>query len=113
MAIGSWCAISSSSVHGACNMKQRWFGWLTSVAMGFLLAAGSGPVGVAQEKDKGKDKDKEKKEEKVITTDSGLKYIDLKEGNGATAKKGDMVAVHYTGWLKNGKKFDSSLDRKQ
>jgi FKBP-type peptidyl-prolyl cis-trans isomerase len=55
----------------------------------------------------------DKKEEKVITTKSGLKYIELKEGEGAAAKAGDTVSVHYTGWLKDGKKFDSSLDRKQ
>ncbi len=52
---------------------------------------------------------------KVITTPSGLKYIDLKIGTGAQAVKGSKVQVHYTGWLyekgKRGKKFDSSLDR--
>jgi peptidylprolyl isomerase len=51
--------------------------------------------------------------EKVITTDSGLKYIDQKEGSGEAAKAGDKVHVHYTGWLKDGKKFDSSRDRGQ
>ena len=55
-------------------------------------------------------KDKEK-EKKVITTRSGLKYIDEVEGTGATAKAGDRVTVHYTGKLKDGKKFDSSVDR--
>jgi len=50
-------------------------------------------------------------EEKVITTKSGLKYADLKVGDGATAKEGSKVKVHYTGTLENGKKFDSSLDR--
>src|SRR5262245_41423769 len=56
----------------------------------------------------------EKKEKgKVIKTDSGLQYEDLKEGTGTAAKKGDRVSVHYTGWLKDGKKFDSSLDRKE
>ncbi|MBI1913253.1 MAG: FKBP-type peptidyl-prolyl cis-trans isomerase [Planctomycetes bacterium] len=50
-------------------------------------------------------------ETKIITTDSGLKYIDLKVGTGDKAKKDDTVEVHYTGWLKNGKKFDSSVDR--
>jgi peptidylprolyl isomerase len=53
----------------------------------------------------------EKKEPKVITTKSGLKYIDVKEGTGEAAKAGDMVEVHYTGTLKDGKKFDSSKDR--
>ena len=52
-----------------------------------------------------------KKEAKVITTASGLKYIDEKVGTGAEAKKGDNVSVHYTGTLKDGKKFDSSVDR--
>lgn len=55
----------------------------------------------------------DKKEEKVITTKSGLKYVELKEGTGDAAKSGDTVSVHYTGWLKDGTKFDSSLDRKQ
>ena len=52
-----------------------------------------------------------KQDEKVITTKSGLKYIDVKVGNGAEAVKGKTVVVHYTGRLKDGKKFDSSLDR--
>jgi FKBP-type peptidyl-prolyl cis-trans isomerase len=46
-----------------------------------------------------------------VTTPSGLKYWDLKEGTGAVAKAGDKVKVHYTGWLTNGRKFDSSVDR--
>jgi len=44
-------------------------------------------------------------------TDSGLKYEDLTVGEGAEATAGKMVTVHYTGWLENGQKFDSSLDR--
>jgi len=44
-------------------------------------------------------------------TDSGLKYEDLVEGTGETAQAGQMVTVHYTGWLENGSKFDSSKDR--
>ncbi len=47
----------------------------------------------------------------MITTPSGLKYEELQEGTGQAAKSGDMVSVHYTGWLTDGKKFDSSLDR--
>jgi len=47
----------------------------------------------------------------VITTKSGLKYIELKVCAGKTAEAGDTVEVHYTGKLANGKKFDSSLDR--
>jgi peptidylprolyl isomerase len=61
----------------------------------------------------GGDKDKKKDDEKVITTKSGLKYVDLKVGDGKVAKAGDTVSVHYTGTLTDGKKFDSSLDRGQ
>ena len=54
---------------------------------------------------------------KVITTKSGLKYIDENVGTGDVAMAGATVQVHYTGWLyvdgKKGKKFDSSVDRGQ
>ena len=50
---------------------------------------------------------------KEITTASGLKYIDEIVGTGASPKASQTVKVHYTGWLENGKKFDSSVDRKQ
>ena len=46
-----------------------------------------------------------------ITTESGLKYEDTAIGDGDEAKPGDKVTVHYTGWLENGEKFDSSKDR--
>jgi peptidylprolyl isomerase len=49
----------------------------------------------------------------VITTPSGLKYIEIEEGTGATPNRGQTVTVHYTGTLENGKKFDSSRDRKR
>jgi FKBP-type peptidyl-prolyl cis-trans isomerase len=49
----------------------------------------------------------------MITTSSGLQYEDLSEGAGPAAKSGDSIEVHYTGWLANGTKFDSSLDRGQ
>jgi len=46
-------------------------------------------------------------------TVDGLDYWDIKVGDGAVAKAGQTVSVHYTGWLTNGKKFDSSLDHGQ
>lgn len=46
-----------------------------------------------------------------ITTASGLKYIDQAVGFGSEAQPGMIVTVHYTGWLINGQKFDSSKDR--
>ena len=48
-----------------------------------------------------------------VTTKSGLQYQVFKKGTGAVAKSGQMVSVHYTGWLKDGTKFDSSVDRGQ
>jgi peptidylprolyl isomerase len=48
---------------------------------------------------------------KEVTTPSGLKYIDLKVGTGASPQAGQTVTVDYTGWLTNGTKFDSSVDR--
>ncbi len=44
-------------------------------------------------------------------TDSGLKYDDLVIGAGDVAAAGCTVVVHYTGWLTDGSKFDSSVDR--
>ena len=49
----------------------------------------------------------------TVTTASGLQYVVLQQGNGAVATAGHMVTVHYTGWLTNGTKFDSSVDRGQ
>lgn len=46
-----------------------------------------------------------------VETESGLKYVDLVVGDGASPEAGDTVIVHYTGWLESGKKFDSSVDR--
>jgi len=54
----------------------------------------------------------------MVTTESGLQYEDTTVGEGAVAKAGQHVSVHYTGWLHNdgasdkkGTKFDSSKDR--
>lgn len=54
----------------------------------------------------------EAKEKAMIKTASGLQYEDLIVGTGATAKSGQTVTVHYTGWLTDGQKFDSSKDRR-
>ncbi len=57
------------------------------------------------------------KEKKMITTASGLQYLDTVEGSGASPVKGRTCVMHYTGWLWDGKakgaKFDSSVDRGQ
>ncbi len=74
--------------------------WLMTVALAGLCLVPAALIAVQNDK-----------EGKVTTTQSGLKYEDLKEGEGPAAKKGDTVEVHYTGWLTDGKKFDSSVDR--
>ncbi len=70
----------------------------------------------AQKKEKNK-KEKESKKFSVLnkefTTESGLKYKIIHEGNGQRAKAGDMVSVHYTGKLTNDTVFDSSHNRNQ
>jgi FKBP-type peptidyl-prolyl cis-trans isomerase len=57
--------------------------------------------------------DDKKGDEKVVTTASGLKYVELKVGDGKEAKSGSTVRVHYVGTLESGKKFDSSRDRNE
>ena len=49
----------------------------------------------------------------MTKTPSGLRYLVVAKGQGAEATAGKKVSVHYTGWLPNGEKFDSSRDRDQ
>ena len=49
----------------------------------------------------------------TFTTESGLQYEVLASGDGTSASFGDIAVVHYTGWLEDGTKFDSSVDRGQ
>jgi FKBP-type peptidyl-prolyl cis-trans isomerase FkpA len=81
---------------------MKTFGWLALVVFAAAVALSADRTARAQDKDP-----------KPVTTKSGLQYTELKVGEGDEAKPGDLVSVHYTGWLKNGKKFDSSLDRKE
>ncbi|MFQ5926578.1 MAG: FKBP-type peptidyl-prolyl cis-trans isomerase [Terriglobia bacterium] len=77
------------------------------VVVGVVFWAG----GVAGAQEKESKAAAKKSEKKVVTTKSGLKYEELVVGTGATPKKGQTVRVHYTGWLTNGKQFDSSRGR--
>ena len=49
--------------------------------------------------------------ENIVTTDSGLQYVVIEEGDGASPQTGQRVFVHYVGTLEDGTKFDSSRDR--
>lgn len=48
-----------------------------------------------------------------VDAGGGLQYIEIEEGAGEVAQAGRTVSVHYTGWLTDGRKFDSSRDRGQ
>ena len=48
---------------------------------------------------------------RYITTEQGIQYVDLVAGDGPEATNGQLVVAHYTGWLEDGTKFDSSIDR--
>jgi FKBP-type peptidyl-prolyl cis-trans isomerase len=97
-------------------MKHRTL--LAAASLTILSSLAAGPA-LAQNKPADKPTEKkekpamEKPEGKEVVTSSGLKYVDQKTGEGDEAKAGDVVTVHYTGWLTDGKKFDSSLDRNQ
>jgi FKBP-type peptidyl-prolyl cis-trans isomerase FkpA len=50
---------------------------------------------------------------KEVKTESGLRYVDIKVGDGAEAKTGSLVMVNYRAWLADGKEFDSSYARRE
>jgi peptidylprolyl isomerase len=79
---------------------------LAGAALALAVLAVSAPAGRSDAADN-----------QVIEMPDGLKYTDTKTGEGAAARSGNKVSVHYTGWLSDngakGKKFDSSVDRGQ
>ena len=74
-------------------------------ALAAALAATAGVLALSESADA----------QNVVTTPSGLKYIEIAVGTGASPKTGQTCVMHYTGWLykdgKKGAKFDSSVDR--
>jgi FKBP-type peptidyl-prolyl cis-trans isomerase len=92
---------------------------IARVLTALLLLILGGPAGsgglsaTAVENKEGKAMEPSKDTAKEIVTPTGLKYVDQKIGAGPEAKAGDAVQVHYTGWLLDGTKFDSSRDRNQ
>ena len=49
----------------------------------------------------------------TVVENFAMRYIDTAIGSGAPALPGKQYTVHYVGWLRNGTKFDSSVDRKE
>jgi FKBP-type peptidyl-prolyl cis-trans isomerase len=85
-----------------------------TVALGSLLASGSETLAFPfHHKNSGDKLLMAQAPTGTIKTPSGLQYTDEKVGSGASPRQGQTVSVHYTGWLTDGKKFDSSLDRGQ
>ena len=85
-------------------MKSKFWIGFSAVAMLLFIAAC-----VVLQNLQADDKKNDNKDEKVIKKDSGLKYVELKEGEGPGAKPGDTLEVVYSGWLQDGKQFDSNV----
>lgn len=84
--------------------------YISALSLLVVMSLGFAPMQPAVAKHKDKSASKAAKEGATVTTPSGLQYQDLVVGNGPTPKAGQTVSVQYTGWLTNGKKFDSSFD---
>ena len=86
-----------------------------SIAEGEVVPRPGEETGAGEPSPGGEDtnvsKEAEVNDPELTTTSSGLKYKDLAVGAGAAASRGKTAVVHYTGWLVDGTKFDSSLDR--
>ncbi|GHO45683.1 FKBP-type peptidyl-prolyl cis-trans isomerase [Ktedonospora formicarum] len=97
-------ATATADAKGTAEVKAT----ATGIANAVQTATGGSPTPSA-----GPDKPPVVDTSKTVKTKSGLQYIDVKTGNGKEVTKGSTVKVEYTGWLEsNGKKFDSSYDRK-
>lgn len=99
--------------HARYGKGLRWaFGVLAIATIGTVgcldTATGPSPVSIEDTKfaeSLGIDLDAMKK------TPDGLYYLDITVGDGAPVEEGDSIAIHYTGWLADGTKFDSNTDR--
>jgi FKBP-type peptidyl-prolyl cis-trans isomerase len=89
--------------------SMKWF-TLRMLTAALLVTVGATATAVAAAQDNAPTRPAKVAAKKFRKLSGGLKYAVLKPGKGAVAAHGD-VEVHYTGWLKNGKKFDSSRDR--
>jgi peptidylprolyl isomerase len=102
--------------------KMKFFAYISLITLFSFFIAGeslsSEKTLVAESVVKGEQKKVAKEEALIkekypnaIRTSSGLMYIILKEGNGATPTSGALIEAHYTGRLLDGTKFDSSVDQ--
>jgi len=87
-------------------MKMKWINLIGATLIGGSVSCG----GVTQE-EQDVEAIIEKKWPNAIATESGIKYVILKEGEGNKPKSGTKVSVHYVGSLLNGVEFDSSVKR--
>jgi peptidylprolyl isomerase len=91
---------------------QRIFSVILIAFMAQHLFGGEQPDSGQVRKSQSKYPGEETRMEEVVTS-SGLKYIDMVVGEGKSPQKGANVTVHYTGYLTDGTKFDSSVDREE
>ncbi|NEP47635.1 MAG: FKBP-type peptidyl-prolyl cis-trans isomerase [Moorea sp. SIO3C2] len=94
--------------------KSTTAGEITNTQPEIVTTANSANPDVNDKRDIAMDSSSESEtntEAETVTTPSGLKYIDVVEGEGAMPQRGQTVVVHYTGTLEDGSKFDSSRDR--
>ena len=84
---------------------------IRSKLLGIVILAAFAALGSAAGRDDANTYSPTRVEGNPKTTPSGVQYWDIAVGTGATAVAGKTVGVHYTGWLADGKKFDSSVDR--
>jgi FKBP-type peptidyl-prolyl cis-trans isomerase len=88
------CQQSGSGTGSASSASKAAAGGATPAASSAIAGSVTGGEGASAEK----------------TMPDGLKITDLKVGDGAIAEGGMVATLHYTGWLTDGTKFDSSLD---
>lgn len=96
--------LAAAATPGAATLSLRWGGHELSTSL--AAAIEPEPVPAAHEF-------RQLDAARSKTTASGLRYEELRPGVGRSPAPTDTVRVHYTGWLTDGTRFDSSLDRKQ
>ena len=114
-------AIASEKVNGSCSQlvaqvtgnKVNYLVTVYSSGKSYEIVVDGSTGAIMKETEKNRFPGEEIGDLEVITTPDGLMYVDLVEGKGASPSPTSEVTVHYTGYLTDGTKFDSSLDRGQ